>query len=271
MLSGYNELGYQAYNVSARDFPAGLTGIRELEKIANFPFISANIVDSTSRQPLFKPYLITNVPGKKFGIIGVTTMPKAPVRGVMFTDMLAALHKYLPEIRDRADYIILLAYLERDDETRLGGEEPDIDFILQSGTYRYSRNLENKKGMLIARCGNLGKYVGLIRFNLQQEDQPLQDISNLIVQKNYAEKRLKSFEKNAGNKSLEEYYANEPYLLQTIASLRTQTEIVQAEIQKVVNPVTYELIELDDSIPDHPKFRARLNELGKRINQIQSR
>lgn len=268
MLRSYNELGYQAYNVSARDFPAGLTGIRDLEKVANFPFVSANIVDSTSRKPLFKPYIITNISGKKFGIIGVTTMPKAPVRGVMFTDMPAALHKYLPEIRKRADYIILLAYLEHDEETRLGGEEPDIDFILQSGTYRYSHSLENKNGVLVARCGNLGKYVGLIRFNLQQKNQPLQDISNLIVQKNYAEKRLQSFEKNAGDKSLEEYYANDPYLLQTIASLRTQTEIVQAEIQKVVNPVTYELIELDDSIPDHPKFRARLNELDVNIKSI---
>jgi len=268
MIRSYNALGYQAYNVSARDFPGGLISLRELAQTANFPFISANIVDSSSRKPLFKPYIINKISGIKFGIIGVTSLPKAPVKGVMILDLNETLHKYLPEIRKQADYIILMAYLERDDEASLFEEELAIDFVLQSGTYRYSRNLENKNGMLIARCGNIGKYIGIIRFDLQQKGQSLQDISYLIVQKNYAEKRLRTFEKNAGDKSLEEYYDNNPNILQTAKSLENQIKIIESEIETVENPVTYDLIELDESVPDHPEFRARLNELDATIKSI---
>ena len=58
MIQSYNELGYHAYNVSSHDFPGGFERVRELANSANFPFISANILDSASQEPLFKPYII---------------------------------------------------------------------------------------------------------------------------------------------------------------------------------------------------------------------
>jgi len=270
MIQSYNSLGYHAYNVASHDFPGGLERVRELESIANFPFLSANLLDSATQQPLFKPYIIKKISGKKFGIIGVTSQPKAPVKGVMIADIAQSINKYLPEIRKKSDYIILLAYLERDDEMKLFAQNFDLDFILLSGSFRYSRNLENKNGMLVARCGNIGKYIGIVRFNLQTQDQHLTDISNLVVQISYAEKRMQSFKSAAKDTPLEEFYARDPNILRTIKSLKTQIHILKSEIQSAKNPVTYELIALDKSIPDDPEYRSVLKELEQRITRLQS-
>jgi len=244
MIQSYNSLGYHAYNVASHDFPGGLERVRELESIANFPFLSANLLDSATQQPLFKPYIIKKISGKKFGI--------------------------MPEIRKKSDYIILLAYLERDDEMKLFAQNFDLDFILLSGSFRYSRNLENKNGMLVARCGNIGKYIGIVRFNQQTPDQHLTDISNLMVQISYAEKRMQSFKSAAKDTPLEEFYARDPNILRTIKSLETQIHILKSEIQSAKNPVTYELIALDKSIPDDPEYRSVLKELEQRITRLQS-
>jgi len=270
MIQSYNKLGYHAYNVTSHDFPGGYERVRELENSANFPFISANILDSTSRQPLFKPYIIKNISRKKFGIIGVTSLPKAPIKDVMIADIAQSINEYLPEIRKQVDYIVLLAYLERDDEMELFAQQLDVDFVLLSGSFRYSRNLENKKGMLVARCGNIGKYIGILKFNLQDSNRQLTDISNLMVQMNYAEKRMNSFKSAAQDRPLEEFYAGDPNILRTIKSLKTQMQILQDEIQTAKNPVTYDLIGLDESIPDKPEIRAKLDELNQKLNSTRN-
>ena len=85
MIQSYNKLGYHAYNVSSHDFSSGYESVRELANSANFPFISANILDSASQEPLFKPYIIKKVSRKKFGIIGVTSLPKADATPIPVT------------------------------------------------------------------------------------------------------------------------------------------------------------------------------------------
>ena len=270
MIQSYNKLGYHAYNVSSHDFSSGYESVRELGNSANFPFISANILDSASRQPLFKPYIIKKVSRKKFGIIGITSLPKAPIKGVIIGNIAQSINEYLPEIRKQVDYIILLAYLGRDDEMELFARQLDVDFVLLSGSFRYSRNLENKKGMLVARCGNIGKYIGILKFNLQDSNQQLTDISNLMVQMNYAEKRINSFKSAAKDRPLEEFYAKDPNILRTIKSLKTQMQILQDEIQTSKNPVTYDLIGLDESVPDNQQIRAKLDELNQKLNSTRN-
>jgi len=269
MIQAYNKLGYRAYNVTSHDFAGGPNNVRRLANMAEFPFVSANIVDSMTQKPIFKPYIIEKVGGKKFGIIGVTASNNVQIKGLTIADIGKSIQSYLPEIRRKADFVILMAYLQRDDEIKLFAEQIDVDFILTSGTFRYSRNLNKKNGMLIARCGNIGKYIGAITFDLQDENRELTDISNVQIQLQYAEKRLNSFASAADGKPLEEFYADEPGILRTIKSLQTQIQVLNSEATSVVNPITYNLIELDKSVPDDPAIRSMLKKLGKRLSAIQ--
>ena len=269
MIQAYNKLGYRAYNVASHDFAGGPDNVRQLANMAEFPFISVNLLDSATNKPMFKPYIIEKMGGKKFGVLGVTSTGKAPIKGVRVDDIINSVRRYLPEIRNQADYIILLACLNREDEIPLFKETLDIDFVLVSGSFRYSRNLENKNGTLVARCGNIGKYVGIVKFDIHKPDEDLTDISNLMVQMKYAGKRMDTFKSATGDKSPEEFYANEPNILRTIKSLETQIQVLESEIRTAVNPVTFDLVDLDESVPDDTEIRSMLNDLGRRISRLQ--
>jgi 2',3'-cyclic-nucleotide 2'-phosphodiesterase (5'-nucleotidase family) len=270
MIDGYNAIGYQAYNVSSKDFAAERVFIKDIQQTAKFPFISANILDSLTRQPIFKPYIIKKVGSKKFGIVGITSAPSKPIFGIEVLPPFDALKDILPKIRKKADYIILLGNLERKDETKLLTGPVDVDFVLLSGGYRYSRDLETRDKMLVARCGNIGKYVGIIKFDLQNTKEKLSDISRANLQIAYAQKRLDSFTSAANGQPVEKYYSSNPTVLSTIKSLKDQIEKLSKENEQVTNPVTYELIGLDETIPDDPVLRAKLNELWQIIDNNQN-
>ena len=114
----YNNLKYDAYNVGGHDFALGLDFLKELQAKARFTFISANVVDTLTGKPVFEPYKIVKVGNKNFGIIGVTSVWNEKYRGVGIADPIQTLNKYLPALRKKADYIIVLAALTAGDENK---------------------------------------------------------------------------------------------------------------------------------------------------------
>lgn len=65
-------MGYDAFTAGNADFVQGGKQILELEKAANFPFLSSNIYYNGKHA--FKPYIIKEIEGVKIGIIGVSPM-----------------------------------------------------------------------------------------------------------------------------------------------------------------------------------------------------
>lgn len=239
--------------------------------MAKFPFISANILDSLTRRPIFKPYIIKKVSKKKFGIVGITSKPAKKIPGIEIDSPDSTLEKIIPELRKKVDYIIVLANLDRLAEREFFKKSFDIDFVLMSGSYRYSKNLEDKNSMLVARCGSIGKYMGIIKFDLKNPDAKLTDVSRTEAQLSYARKRLDSFTEATKGKPVEEFYANQPSVLSTIESLKAQVQILTDENAQVINPVSYDLIALDETIPDDQEIRAKLNELEQKLNSARNR
>ena len=72
IVSTFNEIGCHAFSPGSKDFAAGLTFIQEMQNKANFPFISANILDVNGNR-LFDPYVIADVECVSVGIIGLAS------------------------------------------------------------------------------------------------------------------------------------------------------------------------------------------------------
>ncbi|MCK5553142.1 MAG: hypothetical protein KAJ09_08365, partial [Deltaproteobacteria bacterium] len=71
LVRAYEEIGYSAVNVGEKDLTLGLGFLNEVAKRAEFPFISANLVDRKNRKTLFKPCVTEEIAGIKVGIIGL--------------------------------------------------------------------------------------------------------------------------------------------------------------------------------------------------------
>ncbi|HCH9300058.1 bifunctional UDP-sugar hydrolase/5'-nucleotidase UshA [Salmonella enterica subsp. enterica serovar Infantis] len=85
---GMNLIGYDAMAVGNHEFDNPLTVLRQQEKWAKFPFLSANIYQKSTGERLFKPWAIFTRQDIKIEVIGLTTDDTAKIGNPeYFTDI----------------------------------------------------------------------------------------------------------------------------------------------------------------------------------------
>ncbi|HCL5061000.1 TPA: bifunctional UDP-sugar hydrolase/5'-nucleotidase [Salmonella enterica] len=85
---GMNLIGYDAMAVGNHEFDNPLTVLRQQEKWAKFPFLSANIYQKSTGERLFKPWAIFTHQDIKIAVIGLTTDDTAKIGNPeYFTDI----------------------------------------------------------------------------------------------------------------------------------------------------------------------------------------
>ena len=85
---GMNLIGYDAMAVGNHEFDNPLTVLRQQEKWAKFPFLSANIYQKSTGERLFKPWALFKRQDLKIAVIGLTTDDTAKIGNPeFFTDI----------------------------------------------------------------------------------------------------------------------------------------------------------------------------------------
>ncbi|ECB6577329.1 bifunctional UDP-sugar hydrolase/5'-nucleotidase [Salmonella enterica subsp. enterica serovar Kentucky] len=85
---GMNLIGYDAMAVGNHEFDNPLTVLRQQEKWAKFPFLSASIYQKSTGERLFKPWAIFTRQDIKIAVIGLTTDDTAKIGNPeYFTDI----------------------------------------------------------------------------------------------------------------------------------------------------------------------------------------
>ncbi len=119
IVAAYNALGYDAVNLSYRDFRLGKARTLKVLEDARFAVVSCNLVDEATGQPLGRPYVVRQAGGERVAILGVTERPDSrdvlphlerELAGIRVQAPLEALAAWLPKARREAGYAILLFY-----------------------------------------------------------------------------------------------------------------------------------------------------------------
>lgn len=76
---GMNLVGYDAMAIGNHEFDNPLSVLRQQQKWAKFPLLSANIYQKSSGQRLFQPWALFNRMGLKIAVIGLTTDDTAKI------------------------------------------------------------------------------------------------------------------------------------------------------------------------------------------------
>lgn len=176
LLKSYNNIGFNVINLGNTEYRLGLDLIRQFDKIADAPFISANIADAKGAL-IFPPYKIINVSGLKLGFIGVTTssLIKDEVhRGFRVLDIQSQVKKYVPEVARQSDLIILLADARDNEIEEIASKNPQISIILGGLTFNFSEDERPTKlgKTIIHKNGGRGKYLGRLRLDLDRSSKP---------------------------------------------------------------------------------------------------
>ena len=118
-----NIMGFDAMTPGNHEFNYGYDRLVELAKMAEFPFLGANIVKEEDNTSDFEPYIIKEFDGFKVGIFGIST-EETKVKshpnntlGIKFEDPIATSEKMVEELKDKVDIIVGLFHIGIDEES----------------------------------------------------------------------------------------------------------------------------------------------------------
>ena len=162
ILKGYQEMGYHAVNIGRREVMLSYEAMQKLKEQYG-QFVSANLLGPDGKL-VFQPYVVVKLSnGYRCGIIGILNdnlRPEDIGDGLSVTPPADALTKYLPELKKKADYIVLLAFANQDEIKELAKQFFEIDVIV-GGDVQQSTTLPIKENhSIVVLNTDKGKNVG---------------------------------------------------------------------------------------------------------------
>ncbi len=259
VISAMNFMGYDAMVLGNHEFNFGLDLIKSLEKQSNFPFLSANVAYRESGEDFVKSHTIINCGGVRVGIIGLTT-PNVPrwvgnlVKDLNFHDLGETAYRYVSEIRDKVDIIMVMAHAsmvsehdkknERDAAEKILRLCPEID-VLVVGHFHIT--VKEKRGKtLIGGATDSGQEV--IRFDLTLDN------NNHVIDGQVKVVSMKS------------YYPSEE--LSGLPVIKKAHETTMDFVTEIIGEAT-EDFQPKDEISFIPEGRLRDTPLIELINKVQ--
>lgn len=171
-IEALNAMGYDAMTLGALDVT--MLSLPDLETAlgeAEFPVVSANAVVSATGALLTEPYAILERGGQRIAILGLTDPWEGPE--VRVEDPLEAARRYLPELAERADIVVLLSRAGADVDRTIVEEFPAIDIVVGGGSAAVTTTLSSGSTVFLARDyaspGDAGTRVGVAHLTFSRQ------------------------------------------------------------------------------------------------------
>ncbi|KUO49839.1 MAG: multifunctional 2',3'-cyclic-nucleotide 2'-phosphodiesterase/5'-nucleotidase/3'-nucleotidase [Desulfitibacter sp. BRH_c19] len=177
IISIMNTIGYDAMVPGNHDFNYGQERLLELDEMATFPILAANVMKEDGTN-LLQPYIVKEMAGLRIAIFGLATPetlfkshPKGVV-GLDFIDPVESAKKMVDELKDESDIIIALAHLGMDEEsihTSLKVAEVEgIDILVDGHSHTVLTEGMLHGDTLIVSSGEYGKFLGIVDISIKE-------------------------------------------------------------------------------------------------------
>jgi len=181
LLRGYEQMGYDAINAGHREASLGLERLLEL-KGRHQGLVSANLVNEKD-EPVLAPFRVVTLPeGETVGIVGILDDRISATeigQGLKILPPQDAIARYLPELRRRAGFIVLLAFADEDQMKEIAERFYEINVIVGGKVLQPSATPLRVNRTVIAYMTDKGKAVG--RLDLKAEPAGRFSSTNSIV------------------------------------------------------------------------------------------
>ena len=203
VVKGYGDFHHDAANISYVDLPY-LGELLKKEgfdkRVEEYPFIerlvSSNIhpMDDQHRDPV--AYVIREItlkrgaPGQKvrIGIVGFSeakptgpNMKETVYAGFRIDDPFEAARKILPELKQKSDFIVALAYMDMGAAQRLATENPEIDTIIGARQLSSMDEAQHFNRATITYAYNQTKYLGELRVYVKGDGNSENQVNRYIA------------------------------------------------------------------------------------------
>lgn len=162
-IAAMSLMGYDALNLGVGEFGLGRSVLEMERDGANFPFLSANVLDANSGERPYTPYVVKQAGRLKVGIIGLLSPIFYHRGGLMAQEPATALRAILPDVSTQADFIVVLAQMDFDEAVELARVVQDFQvMIVADGTGQIGEPLW-VGDVLLAHCNYWGMSIDELR------------------------------------------------------------------------------------------------------------
>jgi hypothetical protein len=164
MVQAMDKLGYDVVTLGEREFNFGQAFLLGCLKNAKFEVVSSNLIYGDTKKPFVKPYVVRKVGPVRvafFGLMGkdarIRTLTSE--RALEVKDPVETAKALIPELRKKADVIVLLSHLGLTEGQRLTLEAPGIDVMVFGHQVGLFREIAKTNGVINTRGGDRGQYL----------------------------------------------------------------------------------------------------------------
>lgn len=160
-------LKYDAIVLGNHEFDNGVKVLRHNVRNSKTQFISANVhFKDYYLKKAVKPYIIKEIEGEKYLIIGVTTSDLANLSDTSYatvTDATEEIKKIIKTVK--YDHLIILSHCGVDEDRRIAKEVPQIDLILGGHNHFFFETPTYVGKTPIVQDGEFGVRVGILDYD----------------------------------------------------------------------------------------------------------
>jgi len=173
----FNHLGMDVAVFGNHEFDFGPEVAEKRVSESNFPWISSNLVDKRTGEPLAGGvrFVVTNVNGVKIAFIGLVDdwlELTSPGENAKYLDFITVGRDLARKLKaDGADVVIALTHMDMIHDEELANEVPEIDLILGGHDHRGMFKVVN--GTLIFKAKSNWRDVGYLRVFMVPRLKPI--------------------------------------------------------------------------------------------------
>lgn len=160
-------LNYDAIALGNHEFDNGVKVLRRNVKNSKTQFLSANVhFNDKYLKKAVKPYIIKEIDGEKYLIIGVTTSELANLSNTSYARVTDATEEIKNIVKSvKYDHLIILSHCGLDEDRKIAKEVPDIDLIVGGHNHFFFETPTYVGKTPIVQDGEFGVRVGILDFD----------------------------------------------------------------------------------------------------------
>jgi len=183
-----NRLDIQVINVAENDIGELLAQGVDVKNSDRF--ISANLFSAETGQPLLKPYVVQqiSIPGNprtfRVGFLGISdrdSFLKTDELGYTWGDPLESAKKWLPELRQKCDFVIVLACVPQGAAIQLAVQTSMIDLIIDGFKHQASAPPAAINKSTLVYAEDEGRILGELRFTVGQGSGDVKPFTHVLT------------------------------------------------------------------------------------------
>lgn len=270
LLEAMATIGIDAMTVGDSEFAFGKDFLLAQAQKYKLPYVVANLVDSTTQQPLFPPGIVKPLGKIQMGIIGLTS-EQLNVEGVTPLPVIPAAKAAIETLRAQgATQFMALSFQPFKVNEQLADAVPELSVIVMGGTRQQLTAPRLQGNAALLEAGGRGKMVGVFEAALVPGGQgwdPAAIKEGTAQRREELEDRIEVFQKRL----------KEVKIPAEVARLQKQIDFYQAEIDKLSdtqrvasttprNVIRHTITALGAEIPDEPVVADMVHKALERMN-----